>query len=250
MEIDEYRRMAAVEDAHWWYRSTRALLDQVLGSSLTPGGRFLDAGAGTGATGAWMEARGSVVASDFEPFALDLYRERHAAAIGLAAADVQRLPFADAAFDAVLCVTVLCHQSIPSPSQAVGELVRVTKPGGVICLWEPGVERLRRAHDRVTHSARRFSVRGLSGLLTKNGCTLERATGAYSFLVPAAAAKAVVERGETSSDLDRHQGGLGGVLSTAARAERALLRRVSLPFGLSVVAIGRKPVGPFDGPAT
>jgi SAM-dependent methyltransferase len=242
VEIDEYRRMAAVEDAHWWYRSTRALLDQVLGPCLPAGGRFLDAGAGTGATGAWMARHGSVVASDFEPLALDLYRELHADAVGLAAADVQRLPFAAGSFDAVLCVTVLCHKSIPVPEHAVAELARVLKPGGVLCLWEPGVERLRRAHDRVTHSARRFSLATLRGLLSANGLDVERATGAYSFLVPAAAAKAVVERGDTSSDLDRHAGGLGGVLSTAARLERAALRRTSLPFGLSVLAVGRKPL--------
>lgn len=233
--------MAAVEDAHWWYRSTRALLDQVLGPALPDGGLFLDAGAGTGATGAWMARRGRVVASDFEPLALDLYHELHPEAVGLAAADVQRLPFATGSFDAVLCVTVLCHQSIPVPEHAVGELARVVKPGGVLCLWEPGVERLRRAHDRVTHSARRFSLASMRSMLVANGLTVERATGAYSFLVPAAAAKAVVERGETSSDLDRHAGGLGGVLSSMAKAERAVLRTRSLPFGLSVMAIGRKP---------
>lgn len=234
--------MAAVEDAHWWYRNTRAVLGQVLGPSLPEGGLFLDAGAGTGATGAWTAGRGRVVASDFEPLALELYEELHPEAVGLAAADVQRLPFASGSFDAVLCVTVLCHQSIPVPEHAVGELARVVKPGGVLCLWEPGVERLRRAHDRVTHSARRFSLPTMRSMLVANGLTVERATGVYSFLVPAAAAKAVVERGETSSDLDRHAGGLGGVLSTLARAERAVLRHRSLPFGLSVMAIGRKPL--------
>lgn len=242
MEIEEYRRMAAMEDAHWWYRSTRALLGDVLGPALPAGGLFLDAGAGTGATGAWMAQRGRVVASDFEPLALELYDELHREAVGLTAADVQQLPFASGSFDAVLCVTVLCHRSIAVPEHAVGELARVVKPGGVLCLWEPGVERLRRAHDRETHSARRFSLATMQRMLAANGLTVERATGAYSFLVPAAAAKAVVERGDAASDLDRHAGGLGGVLSTLARAERAVLRRRSLPFGLSVVAIGRKPL--------
>lgn len=243
MELDEYRRMADTETTHWWYGATRALLRQELGPYLRGGGRFLDAGCGTGATGAWMEEHGEVVASDFEPVALQRYREAHGAA-GLAAADVRSLPFADASFDAVLCVTVLCHRSIPSPAAAVGELARVLRPGGVLTLWEPGVRRLRRAHDRVTHSARRFSRRDLAGLCTGNGLEVVRSTGAHVYLVPAAAAKAVTERGRVASDLDQHPGGLGGVLSRFAATERFVLRRTSLPAGLSVLAIARKPGSP------
>ena len=240
MELDEYRRMAEVEDAHWWYRSTRALLVDVLGPSLRPGARFLDAGCGTGATGAWMADRGRVVAVDVEAEALGLYRERHCDALGMAVADLARLPFADGSFDAALCVTVLYHGAVSSPSAAVGELARVVRPGGVVCLVEPGVRRLRRAHDRVTHGARRFSLADLRALLTDNGLIVERATGAYAFLVPPAAAKALLERGgDSASDLDRNADGLRGVLSLLAALERALLRRISLPFGLSVVVVGR-----------
>ncbi|MCE9622191.1 MAG: class I SAM-dependent methyltransferase [Actinomycetia bacterium] len=239
MEVDEYRRMAEVEHSHWWYDSTRQLLQQVLGDYVGGGGRFLDVGAGTGATGAWLADHGDLVATDFMPLALELNRERHEAA-GFVAADITRLPFDTASFDVVLCVTVLCHQSIADPQVAVAELARVVRPGGIICLWEPGVRRLRRAHDRVTHSARRFSRRDLSELLRGAGCRVERASGAYSFLVLPAALKALFERGESASDLDKNQTGLGGTLSRAAKIERKLLRRVDLPAGLSVFAVGRK----------
>jgi hypothetical protein len=93
----------------------------------------------------------------------------------------------------------------------------------------------------VTHTGRRFSRRELSGHMTAAGLTLERSTGAFSFLVPAAAAKALLERGEVKSDLDHNAGGLRGVLGGLASVERRLLRRADLPFGLSVVALGRKP---------
>ncbi len=240
MELDEYRRMAEVKDSHWWYRSTRALLQDLLRDRLKPGGRLLDLGAGTGATGAWLADHGQLVAADFEPLALTLHRERHPSS-RVVACDARRLPFADESFDAVLCVTVLCHRSIDSPIDVVGEIARVLRPGGVACLWEPGVRRLRRAHDRVTHTARRFSRRGLADLLRANGLAVERSTGAYTFLVPPAALKAMLERGERSSDLDRNGSGVGGVLPAVAAAERRLLRRVSLPAGLSVVAIGCRP---------
>ena len=38
-ERDEYERMADVEDRHWWYRSTRELLAQVLAPHLRAGVR-------------------------------------------------------------------------------------------------------------------------------------------------------------------------------------------------------------------
>ena len=240
MEVDEYRRMADVEHSHWWYDSTRQLLQQILGADVGRGGRFLDVGAGTGATGAWLGDHGDLVASDFLPHALELNRERHSA-LGFVAADATKLPFATDSFDVALCVTVLCHQSIADPQIAVNELARVVRPGGVLCLWEPGVRRLRRAHDRVTHSARRFSRRDLSDLAVGAGLAIARSSGAYSFLVPPAAAKAILERGASSSDLDRNQTGMGGVLGVAARGERALLRRMNLPAGLSVFTVARKP---------
>jgi ubiquinone/menaquinone biosynthesis C-methylase UbiE len=240
MEDDEYRRMAEVEESYWWYASTRALLRQLLEPTLTADGRYLDAGAGTGATGAWLTDHGDVVASDFETQALRLYGDAHPDA-GLVAADVTKMPFDDDSFDAVLCVTVLCHQSIPDPAVAVAELTRVLRPGGTLCLLEPGVRRLRRAHDRVTHTGRRFSLGDLRRLAEDAGNEIQRATGAYSFLVPPAAVKAVIERGRTSSDLDVQPGGFGGALGAVARAERALIGRVSLPFGLSAVVVARKP---------
>jgi SAM-dependent methyltransferase len=213
MELDEYRRMAAVEDSHWWYGATRELLRDVLGPHLVPGGRFLDLGAGTGATGSWMSEHGTLVAADFEPVALGLHRELHPASEPVAC-DAQALPFADGSFDAVLCVTVLCHRSIRAPIVPVREMARVVRPGGVLLLWEPGVRRLRRAHDRVTHTARRFSRRELSDLLVDAGLEVRRATGAYAFLVPAAAVR------RSSSGARRPATSAGRRQVSAARCRR------------------------------
>ena len=46
-------------------------------------------------------------------------------------------------------------------------------------------------------------------------------------------------RSGRSSDLDRSDGRGAAVLAGAARAERAVLHHVPLPFGLSVLAVGR-----------
>lgn len=240
MERDEYRRIAEAETSHWWYGTTRDLLRQMLGPHLRRGGTFLDAGCGPGATGAWMAEFGEVVGADHEPLGLELYAEARPAA-DLCAASVDALPFAPESFDAVLCVTVLYHEGVTDPGAAVTELARVLRPGGTLCLMEPGIRRLRRAHDRVTHTARRFSRGDIAALAAGAGLDVLRATGAYLFLAPPAMAKAVLERGRTDSDLETSPGGLGGALTRVSAAERRLLRRRDLPTGLSVLTVATKP---------
>lgn len=241
MDLDEYGRMARAESRHWWYRATRALLAETFAPLVPVGSRVLDAGCGTGATGAWLAERHEVVGVDSEPVAVRLYADQHPAT-RLVNADISRLPLRDASVDAVLCVTVLCHRAITEPEATVGELVRVMRPGGVICLLEPGIRRLRRAHDRAVHVERRFSVGDMRALLERNGCRVLRSSGAYSFLVPAAALKAVTERGRSASDLEGQRGVLGTALGGAARVERLWLRRHGIPAGLSAWAVATKAI--------
>ena len=235
--------MAEVGDRHWWYHSTRALLRQLLEQRLdrSSGALYLDAGGGTGATGGWMTAMAPTVLADFEWFALSSARDDYPGYLPVRT-DLNHVPFADAAFSAVLCVTTLYHQMNPDPAAIVRELARITRPGGLVCLMEPGGRRLRRGHDRVTHTARRFSVADLRSLAVGAGLEVERATGAYSFLVPPAALMGVAERGRRTSDVGRHETGLGGLLGALATLERRVIRHVDIPFGLSAIAVARKPL--------
>jgi SAM-dependent methyltransferase len=49
--------------------------------------------------------------------------------------EAQRLPFPDNSFDLTTCQTVLIH--LPDPTAALAEMLRVTKPGGLIAVAEP-----------------------------------------------------------------------------------------------------------------
>ena len=49
--------------------------------------------------------------------------------------DAQRLPFPDDAFDLTTCQTVLIHMR--DPAAVIAEMIRVTKPGGLVAVAEP-----------------------------------------------------------------------------------------------------------------
>lgn len=243
MDDDEYRRMVEAGERHWWYQATRSLLEMLVTPHLAPVTSttvFLDAAGGSGATGSWLADRGTTILDDYEPVALSAAVHDHDAYRAVRA-DINHLPHAAGTFDAVLCVTALYHRLNPNPQAVVDEFARVLRPGGLVCLMEPGGKKLWRGHDEVTQAARRFSLAEMKEMVRAAGLDLVRATGAYSFLVPPAAVMGIVERRSNKSDVGRNESGLGGVLGKVARLERVLLRRVNLPFGLSVIAIGRKP---------
>jgi ubiquinone/menaquinone biosynthesis C-methylase UbiE len=83
-------------------------------------------------------------------------------------ADGNRLPFADAAFDLVLCNSVMHH--IGNPGQLLSEIARVAKPGGAILLRD-----LRRPPRMVCPFHVRWYGRHYSGLMYKLFCDSVRA---------------------------------------------------------------------------
>ena len=147
-------------------------------------------------------------------------------------ADINRLPFVDESFDIVMCVTALCHEMNPDPQVIVDEFARVAKPGARIVLLEPHHQWLWRGHDVLTHTGRRFNLPMLRAMVQRAGLQLERATGAQSFLVPAAVVAKLFDRGEPKSDVGRLETGLVGVFPAfgSGRASRAAAHRFADRF--------------------
>jgi len=235
--------MAAAGETHWWYRSTRSLLRQLIEPHLTanPEALHLDAAGGTGATGGWLTGHAPTVIADFEQFALQAAVHDFPGYLALRG-DLNHLSFADKSFASVLCVTALCHRMNPDPTAIVREFARIAEPGAIVALMEPGGKRLWRSHDDVTHTGRRFSVGELKEMAQAADLEVLKATGAYSFLVPPAWLMGIIERGKAKSDVGRNESGLGGILGAFASLERRWLRRFSIPFGLSAIVIARRPL--------
>ena len=105
------------------------------------GDRVLDVGCGTGVVAITAARLGAKVrAVDLTPELLERARENAGIAqvdIEWTEADVEKLPFRDAEFDVV--VSQFAHMFAPRPEIAVGEMLRVLRPGGTLgfATWPP-----------------------------------------------------------------------------------------------------------------
>jgi len=109
-----------------------------------------DVGCGNGLYLAELARRGfagRVVGADLSIGMLTAARQRvdHPLSLALAGADATALPFHDAAVDLTLAMHMLYH--VPDPSAAVGELRRVTKPGGRVVIGLNGTDHLRELRE-------------------------------------------------------------------------------------------------------
>ncbi len=126
----------------FWNRDFLELMAQRWG--LEGVGEALDVGCGAGHWGrtmlSWLPAHATMVGVDREAKFLELAREQ-ALAKGLAPrlsfveGTVEALPFADDRFDLVTCQMVLIH--VADAEVALREMIRVTRPGGLVVVAEP-----------------------------------------------------------------------------------------------------------------
>lgn len=244
MRPEEYATLRRVEDEHWWYRQLRRVLRLHL-DRFVPAwreSRILDAGCGTGGNLAHLEGAGARVGLDFAPEALAGCRSRGLAR--LVRGSITALPFADASFDAAISMSVIYHEWVRDPAEAVRELHRVLAPGGVLLLDVPGYPSLTSPHDVAVMTARRFTPPQLRALVEAAGFEVLRVTHWNSLLFPAVWAArrlGLVASGRDFETTEAQPGGRNGVLDALMRAEAALLRRVALPIGVSIHCVARKP---------
>jgi SAM-dependent methyltransferase len=110
---------------------------------LAPGERVLDVGCGSGVVTRDIARRvgpdGRVIGLDASPaflaVARDLAREAGLeAGVEFREGDARALPFDEGAFDAVVAATALAH--VPDGTRAIPEMVRVTRPGGRVGVFD------------------------------------------------------------------------------------------------------------------
>lgn len=242
MDKEQYEILYRLEESHWWYlgmqRIVGSLLRKYLDTSKTY--RILDAGCGTGGMMQFLRRFGSVAGVDVADDALERCRCRDLSR--LAQGSVEHLPFASGSFDLLVSFDVIYHRAVVDDRLALGEFHRVLSPGGLLLLRVPAYNWLRGAHDIAVHTERRYSRGELGHKLGGAGFRIQKLTYANSFLFPMEAMKRLLEGSRRSlrPDLDLPSPLVNRALLGVLSVESVLLPAVSLPWGLSVVAVAKK----------
>lgn len=237
--------MFGAEERHWWYRGMERIMCALLDRWYAPGAglRILDAGCGTGgAMTSYLARYGRVTGVDSASAALAFCLARGAERP--VRASVMQLPFRSGSFDLVTSFDVLYEQGVPDDLAALREFARVLAGRGRVLVRLPAYDWLRGRHDRAVHTRRRYTRRRIAVLLAQAGFEIEHLSYANTFLFPVALAKRLSDRIRPCagpSDLALPVGPFNGLLAAILSAEAPLVARRGLPFGLTVVAAGRKP---------
>ncbi|MGE3818056.1 MAG: class I SAM-dependent methyltransferase [Isosphaeraceae bacterium] len=248
MEIPEYEVMYQSEEGHWWYVGLRdlvlpAVLEGVAGIDRPT---ILDAGCGTGATLAFL--RGDrAFGLEYSAEAFIFLRRRGLAR--LARGSVDRIPFADGSFDAILSADVLCCLGSPGDLDALREFRRVLKPGGRLVMNLPAYQWLRSGHDQAVHTRRRYTRGELGRLLTQADLRIRTNSYRNSILFPIVVLVRLAQRLVTRSssriphsDLRPLPAVLNWTLSLPLLLENRLIRLgFRFPFGLSAYVVAERP---------
>jgi SAM-dependent methyltransferase len=248
MELSAYLMFAALEDHHFWFVSRRRIFFDLLDRALK-GRRNLDVlevGCGTGGMLGAMQRYGRVhgvdVAHDFVRYCKQRGYDRVLTGSGY------ELPLDSERFDLVGLFDTMEH--IEDDQRALEEVHRVLRPGGIAFVSVPAYQFLWSQNDRIAHHCRRYTARRLRRVMEGAGLRVKRLSYFNTFLFPMIVPAVLTQRflewlGRLPKDYNNASvpmpGPLNKLFTWVMSSERYLLRRVSFPFGHSLLAIAERP---------
>lgn len=248
---DYYAQLRDLESGSWWNAAMRDAAASLLEEAELPSrGTVIDVGCGSGQTLAWF----STLRPGWRDGGIDVAMDGLAAGrrfgVGtLALASALDLPYRDDEADLVISFDVLQHLPLEGGDRAaLGEIVRVLRPGGWFLL-RTNAQSIPKADDDPEHMFRKYGTEQLRTTLAAAGFEVKR-LGRVNALLGLA---------EIPRELkaNTHSGrGYHGLLARGGRQEgradrlkrawlrvetRAMLKGIRLPLGRTHLALCRKP---------
>lgn len=238
MDRAVYDRMAEIDAEHWWFAARREIIARLIErqAGLPEKPRVLEVGAGTGSNLELLMRYGRVDAIEPDDQARALASARSGLAIkgGLLPDGVE---LEDAAYHLIVLLDVLEH--IPDDLATLAALRSKLAPGGRLMVTVPATPWLWSAHDAAHHHHRRYTAESLARVFRDAGYRVRYRSHFNTVLFPLIAAARLVGRitGREGGDDAIPPRPINGMLKGLFGAERHLLGRMKLPFGVSLALV-------------
>lgn len=244
MEQYTYDILYQIEETHWWFVGRRHIILEQIGRFYhdQTGLDLLDIGCGTGIFMSSLKQYGHVIGLDLSPDALSFCKQRDS--LCLVRGNGFSLPFTEKSFDFVTANDLLEH--LDDDITSLREWLRVLKQGGRAFVFVPAYQFLWSLQDKISYHKRRYTLKQLSERIERAGFVLEWISYANMLLFPIIfagrqALKLLQLVKDVKTENTLHPRWTNGLLTRIFCTEAFLLRRVRFPFGVSIMAVCRKP---------
>ena len=133
--------------------------------------------------------------------------------------------------------------NVPDDLASLRAIHRRLKPGGALLLTVPANPWMWSAHDAAHHHFRRYTKKQLQELFLRSGLEVQLLSYFNTLLYPLVAAARLVGKITRKGSADDKLPGdvTNAALERIFRLEAGLIGRVPMPFGVSLIAVVRRP---------
>lgn len=231
------------ELTHWWYRGRRqlihALFQEYCIKNINKKLEILDVGCGAGILMSELEQYGNVYGIDVSELAVEYCKKRGLPNVTVD--DLAKLSFPNEQFDVVIALDVLEH--IENDAQAVIEIKRVLKPGGTVIIFVPAFMSLWGEADEMGRHFRRYQKPELLKRLGDGGFTVVRSSYFNTILfLPIFLVRYISRTFGIMQKMEFKETNpiVNAVLTSVFAFEVKLLSFLSMPLGVSALAVAKK----------
>ncbi len=247
MQSNVYGEFAAIEQTHWWFVARRKILNVFLqrygyGKKDIKVRTALDIGSGPGINAELIEkVAEKVICIEPSNEGYEFAKKKSSPIRQVIHGEFPSAVPAGQKFDVITLFDVLEH--IEDEGRTVRKLKEILNAGGRLFITVPAYEWMWTNHDDVVHHQRRYTTNGLRKVLEANGFELVRLSYFNTFLFPGIAGVRAIKKmlgtDNGSTDFSITPGWSNRIFTAIFGLESYILKYISLPFGVSVMAVAK-----------